>query len=670
MNNKQNKSQHLKSGLTLTASAVALSLLAACGGGGGSGSTATTTSPTTSATATSIGGTVAVGDALVGANVTLIDANGNSATTTSGANGSYSIPLTGLTAPLLLVASDPSGNNAPMYSVTASVPTGSSAPLVANVTPLTTAVTAELTTDGNPLDLTNPATLAAQVTTTAVNNAISTLNTVLTPILSANSVTASSFNPINQSFTPNQTGADAVIDSVVVTPSASGGLQLASVAAPNTVIALSTATTPASTPLVAPSTSANYLATLVSQLGQCLSGTTSACSSAIDANYLENGYNSTNGGFQAYQTGISASGSTVTGVKTLAQWAAGLSPFPNIAGASALVQIFYTSSSGQPGYALTVVQQTASGAWDIIGNQEAYNVRIRPFVSQRQFLDSADAPYNRYETGLDIDIPYGAGTVNPTNLASASVTGPGISGTVWLEPRSATGNTNMSLSETALTSAPTGGATSAANTTLYRWSWQALPGATDTYVPGSSSLGYYTPTSLTTLPSGAALGVYTVTFYDSTGTQIGQPVSVVDPAAPELASAGATVEWQTLGSDVISNFLNPSGSLAAAQPSAAVDWSELTDGANLAAIVTGVSIQDGSDTSSSTPAEVDGWWEGNSLQPWQYSATVTAGVNQSGVQTCTTACQYPALQTGVSRLIELDWNAGGTEYYNIWRYKD
>jgi hypothetical protein len=667
--------------LTMLASAALM--LAACGGGSSGGGSSNATNPPAVSTPSSIGGTVAVGNALVGANVTLIDATGKSATATSDSNGSYSILLAGLTAPFLLVATDPSGNNAPMYSIAASVPTNSSTPLVANVTPLTTAVTAELTSDGNPLDLISPTTLTTLVTPASVNTAISTLNAILTPILSADigPATASSFNPISQSFTPNQTGADAVIDSVSLTPAPAGGLQLASIVAPGTAIALNSSTS-TSTQLQAPPQPANYLSTLLPQLGQCLGGTSSACSSAIDANYLENGYNSSNGGFQAFHPGISASSSTITGVKTLAYWAAGLSPF-GIGNPAALVRIFYTNAAGQQNFALTVVQQTQAATtttpavWDIIGNQQVYDVTINSFATQRQFLDSADDTGSRYESGLNISIPVNsASPVNPPNVGSVNVTGPGLpTGGVWLEPRSAAGNDTLALTSKAITSAPTTGKTSGSNTTLYRWSWQALPSDASTFAfsVDTSDAGYYAPTALTALTLPAAFGTYSVTFYDTAGAAINSsPVTVVNSTSPLLPNAGAGVAWQTLGSDVISNFLSPSGSLAAAQTSAAIDWSNLVNGVNIAPLPTGVQIQDGSDTSSGTPAEIDGWWEGSPTagQNGQYAETVTAGVAQNGTQTCTTACQFPALQTGVSRLVELTWGAEGVSYYNIWKYSN
>ncbi len=662
--------------LTMLAAAC---MLAACGGGGDGGSAASS-GGTSSATASSLSGTVAVGDALVGARVTLLDAKGRTATAISGANGAYTLSLAGMTAPFLLVATDTAGGNATMYSVAASAPASASTPGIVNITPLTTAIAAELTSDGNPLDLSAAGTLSARVTPAAVNGAVGTLNALLAPILaSALGSGAAAFNPISQAFTPNQTGADAVIDAVSVTQAPAGGLQIASVAAPAVAIPLSAATTTGPT-LAAPAQPANYLATLLAQLTQCLGGTASACASAIDAHYLENGYDSTNGGFQAFHPGIGAPGSTITGVKTLASWAAGQGPF-GLANPSALVRIFYTNAAGQQNFAHTVVQQTAAASgstpatWDIVGNQQAYDITIVSFISQRQYLDSADANTNRFETGIDISIPVSSASVaNPANLGSAKVTGPGLPAAgVWLEPRSATGSTTLSLTSRTVTSAPTSAATSSANTTLYRWSWQALPANASSFAfsVGSSSTGYYASPALTAQTLPAPLATYSVTFYDTTGTALNAtPVTVVNGTAPLLANAGAGVAWQTIGGDVSGSFLNPAGSLASAQTTVGIDWSGLVSGSDLAPNVKGVQIQ-----AASATTEVDGWWETTPPLAFgpnagQYSTNVTAGVAQNGQQTCVAACQFPALQSGGSRLVQLGWGADGVSFYNIWKYND
>jgi hypothetical protein len=655
MNENKQAGRGIHSGMAAAAVAVSTAfVLAACGGG--SSDSSTTSGTTSNATPTSMAGTVAVGGSVVGANITVIDATGKSIATTSDASGNYSISLSGLTAPLLIVASDPTGVHPTLASVVASLPTGTTAPIVGNVTTLTTAVAALLTTSGNPLELTGSGSLSSLAQTSSVAAAIAKLNTALSNILPANGLTAASFNPVATVFTANQTGADAVIDAVQVVPAPTGGTQIISSASPSNGIALNQSTS-VSSPLAAPPASAGYLSQVTTALTQCLAGTSSACSNAIDASYKENGFTT----FATAHPKIAASGVTIGTPQTLEF-------FSGTGGVQeALVSIPYTTSGGVAGTEVTVVQQTSGGAWDIIGNQQQYNVNIWSYMSRWQFLDANDAPYNRYESGLNISIPVGG--PNPSNLASASVTGPGINGTLYLVPRAASGNSTLALTSTAQAGVPTGGVTSGSNTNLYRWSWQALPGATGTYSPPTGRRGFYAPSpvDLSTVPQFAT---YTVTFYDSTGAQIGQPMSVVNTTPPVSAASGTGVAWQTLATSVQNNFLNPNGSLAGAQLSVGLSWSNSVNSQNIAPLVSRTQIQAVPGTGVTT-GEVDGWWPGPATYATsgQYSSTVTASVDQFGVQQCS-GCQFPALQSGGGRLAELTWNVGQTVYYNIWKYID
>ncbi len=601
-------------------------------------------------------GTVAVGGSVVGANITVIDSTGKSVATTSDASGNYSISLSGLTAPLLIVASDPNGVHPTLASVVASIPKGTSAPVVGNVTTLTTAVAALLTTSGNPMELTGSGTLSSLAQTSSVTGAVAKLNTALSNILPANGLNAASFDPVGTTFTANQTGADAVIDAVQVVPAPTGGTQIISSASPSSGITLNQSTA-VSTPLAAPPASATYLSQVMAALTQCLAGTSSACSQAIGSSYKENGFTT----FATAHPKLIASGVTIGTPETLEF-------FTGTGGVQeALVSIPYTTTGGVAGTEVTVVQKTSGDAWDIIGNQQQYNVDISSYLSRWQFLDTSDAPYNRYEAGLNISIPVGG--VNPSNLASASVTGPGINGTLYLVPRAAAGNGTLALTSTAQTGVPTGGVTSGSNTNLYRWSWQAVPGATGTYTPPTGRRGFYASSSvdLSTVPQFAT---YTVTFYDSTGTQIGQPMSVVNTTPPISAASGAGVAWQTLAASVQNNLLNPNGSLAGAQSLIALSWSNMVNNQNIAPLVSRSQIQAVPGTGVTT-GEVDGWWPGPATfaASGQYSSTVTPGADQFGVLQCS-GCVFPALQSGGARLAELNWNVGQTAYYNIWKYID
>lgn len=516
-------------------------------------------------------GTVAVGVALAKATVTVVDANGNTATATSRSNGTYSVPLSGLTAPFLITATDPSGASITLYSVVGSANTRSGVPLNANVTPLTTAVAALMTTSGNPADLSGN---HSSITLSAISTAEAVLDTAIAPILTANGMTAN-FDPIGTSFTPDQTGADAVIDSIAVAPSASGtGLQIASLANSNAPIALNRTTT-VSTPLTAPSQTANYLANLQAWLSTCMAGTASACSIAIDASYLNNG----DATVQASHPSLFAPGTTLAGIKTLAFLPAGT--LPAVTNPAALVNLIYTDASGNQSFSIDVVQKTAAG-WNLIGDQAQYNMSIASFVGRLQFTDVADAANSRYESGLNIQIPRGI-TINGDDVISAVVTGPGLpsSGAILMSGLTGTVGNNLLFTSgaasepiyncsnnpciaTGQTVAPNGGITS-----QYKWDWIGLSGNSVTS-PGTPDYAAQ-PERLSSIPEYAA---YTVTFYDGNGTQIGTPQTIVNTAPIAAAASGKYAPWQTLGSDIISDFLSASGTDTAVTSlvTATIDW--------------------------------------------------------------------------------------------------
>ncbi|CAJ0893740.1 cell wall anchor protein [Ralstonia flatus] len=649
-------------------SAMMAAVLTACGGGDGGSTAGTGTTTAPAASPQSLTGTVAVGTALANAKVVVVDAQGNTASTTSDANGSYAVPLSGLTAPLLITANDPAGISLPLYSVVASTATGTSAPVIANVTPLTTAVAAQLTSDGNPGGLAASSALAG-VSSSAVAASVAKLNTALSAILAAKGLDAGSFDPIGGAFTPNQTGADAVIDAVAITQSTTGsGLQLSSIADPNTAIQLSQNAS-STAPLAVPPQPANYLATLVSQLGQCLAGTVSACSTAVDAGYLSQGFTT----FQARHPGISAAGSKLTGVKTVTF----LKPntLPNITGNAALVYFLFTDATGAANFATDIVQQLPDGSWDIIGNQEQFNLYIASFLGRQQFLNAADAGNGRLESGLDIRIPatFTVGGTT-TTVTSASVQGPGLpAGGVYmtaidqamhLSPR-------LTFPATALT------APFVANgpvprpdigmSTQYKWSWASLSGGSSSYVPNGLAEYASQPVDVSSI---GQYGIYTVTLYDATGTAIGTPQKVLNVGPNVAAAAGIHAPWQTLSSTTVANYLTAGttapGCVTANTP-ATVTW---TNPANAPAypnlwaafassfprsIVNGVpsALESAVAINSATPT-------GNS--DGSYSSTIA---NAVGGLTATASCGAVKAQQ-----VQLGWQAGGLYYSNTYQYNN
>ncbi|NIF51627.1 carboxypeptidase-like regulatory domain-containing protein [Burkholderia sp. Ax-1724] len=633
--------------------------LGGCGGGGDAGSGSSGTPP---ATATSISGTVAAGTALVGASVTLIDAAGKQATATTDTQGAYSIAVKGMTLPFFIIASAPGGLAAPLASVVARLPAGS-APAVANVTTLTTALAAMLTSSGNPLDLAASGALA-KVTLPSVQIATITLDTILANLLAQNGIQMAGFDPVGTAFTPNHTGADAVIDSVSVVTSANGGSSLVSNAAPGTAVALDNKTAQG-TVLAASPVAANYLEPLAALLTACAaSGTLNAsCAPAIDAAYKESG--STDLAIAHGLTDAVLTGAVFGSPKTLAF-------FTRNGQQLALVQLPLTLASGTPAVLYSIAQPLATpvalanGAqlgWDLIGDQSSFAVAIKSQIERRTFLDTRLNDVNRYESGLDISIP---ATANP-NVYSASVTGPGLAAPVWLMPRSASGSGTLGLADSTLSAPPIAPATTASNTSLYRWSWQSLS-STANFTPPASSGDY----AAQALDAGSVplYSTYTVTFYDKNGAQLGQ-AAVINPGSPLGAAAGGSVAWPSLVMNgATTQFLTPGTQLAAAQYALSVTWSSLVNGINPAYPVTSAQIQATAQTTAGLEA-VDGFSVGqpNNTTVGQYQTTVSAGVDASGTQSCTN-CPFPALATGGSRLIDLGGGRDGIAFHDVTQYND
>ncbi len=650
----------------LALSAMMAAVLTACGGGDGGSTAGTGTSTAPAVSPQNLTGTVAVGTALANAKVVVIDAKGSTASATSDANGSYTVALSGLTAPLLITANDPAGISLPLYSIVASTATGSTAPVVANVTTLTTAVTAQLTSDGNPGSLASSTALAG-VTSAAISASVVKLNTVLSAILAAKGLDAGSFDPIGGAFAPNQTGADAVIDAVTITQSTIGsGLQLSSVADPDSAIQLNQSASSTAT-LAVPPQPANYLATLVSGLGQCLAGTASACSTAIDASYLNQGFAT----FQARHPGLAASGSKLTGVKTITF----LKPntLPNITGNAALVYFLFTDATGAVNFASDIVQQLPNGSWDIIGNQEQFNLYIASFLGRKQFLNTADTSNGRFESGLDIRIPatFMVGSTT-TTVTSASVQGPGLPANgVYLTNIDPQINPRLTFPTPALT-APfvTNGPVPRPDigmSTQYKWSWASLSGGSNSYVPNGLAEYASQPVDVSGI---AQYGVYTVTLYDATGTVIGTPQKVLNVGPNVAAVTGIHAPWQTLSSATVGSYLTAGttgpGCSAAGTPTT-VTWTNPANAPTYPnqwaafassfprSVVNGVpsALESAVAINSSTPtANSDG-------------SLSSAIANALGGLTATASCGAVNTQQ-----VQLGWQAGGLYYSNTWQYNN
>jgi glucoamylase len=622
-------------------------------------------------------GTVAVGNALSGATVTVTDVNGKTATATSVASGAYTVSLSGLTAPFVISASVPSGVSTTLYSVVASSATPGGADLTVNVTPLTTAVAALLAADGDPVSLMQSGASSA-LTPASVSAAITKLDTALGTILTANGLSPSSFDPIGGAFTADQTGADAVIDLVSVTPSVNGkGMQLASLADPNTPISLSQSTS-VSAPLKQPSQPASYLSSLVTSLSQCMAdvqggaavSASTACASALDAKYMNNGMSF------AQRHSLFTNKTTLQGVKTVAFLPAGT--LPAITNPAALVYFLITQPNGTQNFASDIVQQLPNGSWDIIGNQAQFAPYIASFVGRVQYLDKAHASNGRYEAGLTIQIPTVV-TVNGTSTAvgSALVQGPGLpsNGVYMLGGNSGFGP-YLRFPVAAVTAPPTKQLNNPSwpdvgMSDQYKWSWAGLSAGSSATVPATADYAS-AQADVSTIQQ---FGVYTVTFFDYSGNQLGTPQKVLNIAANANAATGAAVPWPTLDNDVVANLLTPGGSGAMTVvtsqsgklPTATIDWS--VPSAALSYPNTWVRVD------SESPQQFTNGVE--TYQAQAYGMMNMASPTISGTTYSSAISNYvDQLTTGTniyaqaSAQVQIGWQADGRYYSSTWQYNN
>lgn len=190
---------HTKIAISLAAAMA----LASCGGGG---SADTTSSTNTSSV--QLSGTAATGAPFAGAAITIRDKSGAVVGTgTSGADGSYTITLNaGAVGPFVLQAVR---DDQTLVSVAPDAVSGT-----INITPITNLIASRLATSGDPAKLVaefqaNPALLSSVTITAKVNEIVA----VLKPLLDA---LGSTTNPLTGSFAADGTGADRVLDSLLI----------------------------------------------------------------------------------------------------------------------------------------------------------------------------------------------------------------------------------------------------------------------------------------------------------------------------------------------------------------------------------------------------------------------------------------------------------------------
>lgn len=168
-------------------------------------------------------GNVAVGQAVSGANVTLTDSNGASLTATTLSTGGYSIDVTGMTPPFVLVASGVA--NSTNVTLVSMIPTvQASVTNVVNLTPLTTAIAAILSSDGKA------AHLSASKDSSTITSKFATVDSYVVSLIAPTLTDAglsSSADPVSTFFTSDGTGYDSIYDNLKVFETSQGAILLA-----------------------------------------------------------------------------------------------------------------------------------------------------------------------------------------------------------------------------------------------------------------------------------------------------------------------------------------------------------------------------------------------------------------------------------------------------------
>lgn len=330
---------------------------------------------------------------MANATVTLTDSNGTTKIATAGDDGSYTLNVTGLTAPFLLKASGTSGDSVKEYTalVLSAPQTGETA--TANVTPLTHALVTMVSSDGSsPKEFMDSSKLKS-VDAAKLAAALSHLQTALADVL-ANANLGSTFDPLKTPFKADRTSAaDVLLDTIKVSVS-DQGVALTNARVPvsdsgsgtsaSTVTIKSTSTPPAKLP--PPTVDAAALTGLdafVKDANACLAlapasrvskdsngiytflGACANVSGFDTANYKAYGYNLNQLWGPRLLEQIPAASKLLTPEFLLFQ--------DN--GNKALVRLASASANGGRVY-FEVAAKTAAGNWVIVGNQRNYDASV------------------------------------------------------------------------------------------------------------------------------------------------------------------------------------------------------------------------------------------------------------------------------------------------------
>lgn len=435
---------------TVLASAV-LVMLQGCGGG----SSSTASSPSS----TAVTGVAAVGAPISSGTISLIGANGATATSTISESGAYTLDTTGLTFPVLVRVDGVAGGESTVhYSVI------NEAGGVINANPVTTAIVTLAMGQDPGVVFQNATTSAiALLTSTAVANASATVTTALNSARAAAGLsTSENVNFLSGSFVANKTGLDKILDLVKLQVEADKSVLIANktddavvrVAQPTSLGAIPTASgslgTVQSVNTSAIDTLGSSFAAQFSNVAANFVSGNSAVQALFDAGFLHEGMDAS-----AIVTMIAGSpemnGATLLPSKVRNCTGAGTVSDNFVC--DAVFTIKY-SDGGLESIGFPVKRQ-ADNTWKFFGNQAITDASVNP-VTFRSVTGSSAATT---QTGFNVSVRKNqlgqfatnqGGTVNKTEVyLGGSVSGSPVATLVTPQTNSCPNSTNYMVLNTA-----------------------------------------------------------------------------------------------------------------------------------------------------------------------------------------------------------------------------
>ena len=419
--------------IALVLGGLSLAVLVACGGGGsGGGGGGVKDESNGTSTPVTLSITAAKGLAMVGATVTVTDANGTPSTCsdTTDKDGKLSCTLpANFTAPFVIVAQL---DDEQQYSV---VPAGASNSV--NVTPLTTVVVAGLSPSGDPAQFASEVVVdKTKASADAVKTQVEQLNTHLREVIDATVGKDSQLDPMAGELQANTgTGQDKLLDTVKVSVTAPdkdynvAAKQVISLRAdPDATVTISKDSAVATTitsekvtaaKLVADANPATLVASLMTRMNACyvlpvtervakIDGTGTAADVKADA--CKNLFVSDNPAL--FKSGGAAVGAKAAFKSLFSDQATGL-----VFDRGNLEYVIRNDGSANNGYWVVSYRSTdkgknisygnfalknESGVLKQAGNQYDHDASVSSFVQDREFINDSSASY--LSTGYNLTV--------------------------------------------------------------------------------------------------------------------------------------------------------------------------------------------------------------------------------------------------------------------------